>query len=110
MHDITRVAEILAIVMLNDFPSNSHICDVLGIAAHDIDVALVDLTSVVSHDEDLDTITFLHASLPDFLLDQSRAQAYYIDRGIYCEQFAVSYLENRTNCKWASWSIRPNVS
>ncbi len=68
VHNITRATEILAITILSDSNLKILICNTLAIADNDIDVALADLASVVSHDKD--TITFLHASLPDFLLDQ----------------------------------------
>ncbi|KJA20306.1 hypothetical protein HYPSUDRAFT_815991 [Hypholoma sublateritium FD-334 SS-4] len=90
VHDITHVTAILAVVILSKFLYRGHICAMLDIADNDITVALADLTSVVS-DAGVQ-ISFLHASLPDFLLDQSRAQQYYIDKGVWCERFAVKCL------------------
>ncbi|KJA20320.1 hypothetical protein HYPSUDRAFT_816183 [Hypholoma sublateritium FD-334 SS-4] len=90
VHDSSHVTAILAAAILSVTPFKPHICDLLDISADDIAVALADLTSVVS--DTRKEISFLHASLPDFLLDQSRAQQYYIDKGVWCEQFAVTYL------------------
>ncbi|KJA20326.1 hypothetical protein HYPSUDRAFT_816685 [Hypholoma sublateritium FD-334 SS-4] len=109
VHNITRVTAILAIVMLSGLPYRYHLCEILDITDDDIDVALADLTSIISNnrlgsrrrrkssfssDDDAD-IKFLHASLPDFLLDQSRSQQYFIDKGLWYAQLAVSYLNKR---------------
>ncbi len=48
VQDIDRVTAILAIVILSDTASQSHVCAMLDIAYEDVDVALVDLTSVIS--------------------------------------------------------------
>ena len=94
VHDINCVTEILAVTILGG-SFTGYICDVVDFTDDDIAVALGDLTSVVSYDED--EITFLHASLPDFLLDQSRAQQYYIDKGLWCEQLAIKFLSMETS-------------
>ena len=89
VQNITRVTGILAVAIFS-FSKGWHIREMFDILDNDIAIALGDLTSVVSYDED--EITFLHASLPDFLLDESRAQQYYIDKGLWCEQLAIKYL------------------
>ncbi len=88
VHDVTCATEILVACMFGNL-TKSGICENLDITYEDIAVALGDLTSVISCDSE---ITFLHASLPDFLLDQSRSQQYYIDKGLWCEKFAIHYL------------------
>ncbi|KJA20302.1 hypothetical protein HYPSUDRAFT_203813 [Hypholoma sublateritium FD-334 SS-4] len=93
VHDITRVTGILAVAILSKFRSKGYICLMLDIVEDDIVAALADLTSVVSYQES--EITFLHSSLPDFLLDQLRAQQYYIDRGVWCKKLALTYLSKR---------------
>ncbi len=95
VHNISQVTEILAAVILGVISAKEIIKDTIGIAYDDIDIALADLASVVSYDTDF--ITFLHASLPDFLLDQSRSQQYYIDKGLWCEQLAIKYLSKGKN-------------
>ncbi len=92
VHDVPHATEILAVAILG-FPITIHICKILDITNYDIEVALADLTSVLSYDTDI--ITFLHASLPDFLLDKSRSQQYYIDKGLWCEQLAIKFLSKR---------------
>ena len=89
VQNITRVTGILAVAIFG-FSEAQHIRKMFGILDNDIEIALVDLASVVSYDTD--EITFLHASLPDFLLDQSRSQQYYIDKGLWCEKLAIKYL------------------
>ncbi|KJA16850.1 hypothetical protein HYPSUDRAFT_46998 [Hypholoma sublateritium FD-334 SS-4] len=96
VHD-HRAISILAVVILSDFPYIKHICEMLDITSNDIHVALADLTSVISYigARDGTAITFLHASLPDFLLDESRAQQFYIDKGLWHAQFALIFLRKR---------------
>ncbi|KJA29528.1 hypothetical protein HYPSUDRAFT_31437 [Hypholoma sublateritium FD-334 SS-4] len=54
----------------------------------DIKVALADLTSVLTYTTDR-RIKFLHASLPDFLLDPKRSQIYHIDRATWSAQLSI---------------------
>ncbi len=102
MYDIACVTEILAAAILG-LPSKNEICYALDITDDDIAVALGDLTSVLSYDTL--AITFLHASLPDFLLDESRSQQYYIDKGLWCEQLAIKYLS-----KWKGCMLLPSLT
>ena len=95
VHDITRATEILAARMFHG-AYKFDICNNLDITNDDITVALGDLTSVVLYDED--QITFLHASLPDFLLDESHAQQYYINKGLWCEQLAIKFVSKGKGC------------
>lgn len=53
----------------------------------DIRVLMADLTSVVIYDDP--QFRFLHASLPEFLLDQTRAQRYYLDKKFWCTRFSI---------------------
>ncbi len=54
----------------------------------DIYVALASLQSVVDCRTD-EHIQFLHASLPDFLLDKERSLEYYIHRPTWATRLAV---------------------
>ncbi|KAF8957414.1 hypothetical protein BDZ97DRAFT_1737598 [Flammula alnicola] len=53
----------------------------LGLGEGDIELALSDLSSVVEIQSSImsTSIKFLHASLPDFLMDESRAGKFYAD-------------------------------
>ncbi len=55
----------------------------------EIKVALSALASVLTYDSKANTIRFLHASLPDFLVDRDRSQAYYIDRATWCTNMSI---------------------
>ena len=91
VHDIARVTAILATAIVSDTAAcGSHVCAMLDITKDDVDVALADLTSVISCCAG--KISFLHASLPDFLLDQSRGKQYYIDKGRWAAQLAGIFL------------------
>ncbi len=59
----------------------------------EIKVALAALASVLTYYTDSGTITFLHASLPDFLLDPKRSQVYYIDRATWSTQLSILTLK-----------------
>ncbi|KJA20396.1 hypothetical protein HYPSUDRAFT_818367 [Hypholoma sublateritium FD-334 SS-4] len=64
--------------MLFSSPKMPSMCAAcLQVDVADVHISLAALTSVVDVDDD--TFQFLHASLPDFLLDPERAQAFYID-------------------------------
>ncbi|KJA20322.1 hypothetical protein HYPSUDRAFT_217033 [Hypholoma sublateritium FD-334 SS-4] len=94
VHDIDSVIAILAVAILSRYPFRFHIREMLDIAQDDIDVTLVDLGSVISCD--MQKITFLHASLPDFLLDPARSgQRFYIDVGIWGEKLALTLLSKQ---------------
>ena len=93
VQDLSRVTAILAVAILSNFPYITHLCSMLDISEDDIDVAIADLTSLVSNNAG--EVAFLHASLPDFLLDQSRAHRYYIDRGLWCTQFSGVFMFKR---------------
>ena len=73
-----------------------HLCDwtaeaVCGTMTNtDIKVALAALASVITYtDYDRVQFQFLHASLPDFLLDPKRSQAYYMDRDTWSTRLSI---------------------
>ena len=53
----------------------------------DAPVLLTVLSSVLVYKKG--RIHFLHASLPDFLLDQTRSQGYYLDRTYWCTRLSI---------------------
>ena len=59
-----------------------------GFSSCDIVVLLADLASVLCYSKE-DGFRFLHASLPDFLLDQTRSQEYYLDKKIWCTRLSI---------------------
>ena len=79
--DIERTMSVLAVAIFTEFPLLSHVEDMLRVSSDDVHVALADLTSVVTCS--WGRIKFLHASLPDFLLDRMRAREYFMDRAVW---------------------------
>ncbi len=58
----------------------------------EIYILLVDLVSVLNYDT-CTSFTVLHASLPDFLLDQTRSHEYYLDKKLYCTRLSILCLD-----------------
>lgn len=56
------------------------------LALDDIPALLADLASILTYKHE--RIYFLHASFPDFLLDKTRAQVYYLDKGLWCARLS----------------------
>ena len=65
-------------------------CDIIleDVDSDDVSVLLVDLLPILTYEDS--EIHFLHASLPDFLLDQARSQEYYIDKRLWCTRLSIS--------------------
>ncbi|KAF8814332.1 hypothetical protein BYT27DRAFT_6336716 [Phlegmacium glaucopus] len=52
----------------------------LGITVEELELALGDLISVISFDRAAGWFRFIHASVPDFLLDSFRSGTFYVDQ------------------------------
>ena len=52
----------------------------LGMTVEELELALGDLVSVISFDREQGWFKFLHASIPDFLLDENRSRSFYVDQ------------------------------
>lgn len=92
VQNMERVAMILAYVWLD----NHYEADCsknLGIPKEEICILFSDLTSVISCNAN-GAISFLHASLTDFLFDQSRSKQYYIDIAAWRTNFTILFLDN----------------
>jgi hypothetical protein len=66
----------------------------LSLEEGDIDLALIDLSSIVSYNESSCEVKILHASLVDFLSDKRRSNEFHIDMGISCTNFFCRALQN----------------
>ncbi len=55
----------------------------------EINVALAALTPVLTYDSAREMIIFLHASLPDFLVDQDRSQDYHLDKATWSAKISI---------------------
>ena len=60
----------------------------LSLEQGDIQLALINLSSIVSYDESSGVLRILHASLVDFLSDKRRSTIYYIDMPSTCIEFS----------------------
>ena len=86
VEDINKVLEVLGVLLfdMSEFPKSLALIEtLLGLRCGDLNITLIDLHSIL----DIPTqahkgeIGILHASLGDFLLDQTRAGVYYINPG-----------------------------
>ncbi|KJA29541.1 hypothetical protein HYPSUDRAFT_210474 [Hypholoma sublateritium FD-334 SS-4] len=72
----------------------------------EIKVALAVLTPVLTYDMDRNHVEFLHASLPDFLVDSDRSQVYHIDRATWSAQLStllISPIKKKAHSKPRGW-------
>ena len=65
----------------------------LSLEEGDIDLALVDLSSIVSYDESFRQVKILHASFVDFLSDKRRSNDFYIDMASARTEFTCRTLD-----------------
>ena len=65
----------------------------LSLEQGDIQMALIDLSSIVSYDESSREVKVLHASLVDFLADKRRSTTFYIDMASTCTDFVCRVLQ-----------------
>ena len=80
VEDTTTTVDIIATALtLRYRPDKAALTDVLDLLPSDIKLHLIDVGSLVEYGED-DFLEILHASLGDFLFDESRSQELYIDR------------------------------
>ncbi|KAF8956881.1 hypothetical protein BDZ97DRAFT_144265 [Flammula alnicola] len=107
--DIDIALLVLSYCILSGISSTSHIERFLALATGDTRIALADLTSVVAVSISND-IRFLHASLPDFLLDPARSQEYYIDPPNRHGDFAHRWFEHFKAADWATLFERVETS
>ncbi|KJA29544.1 hypothetical protein HYPSUDRAFT_221447 [Hypholoma sublateritium FD-334 SS-4] len=95
VQDLDLTMMVLAYVVIGS-PSSIiwYIMQGLDLWGGKLSLSLADLSSVVSHGTDLfsSTVEFLHASLPDFLLDPARSGRYHIDRATYSTRILTSWL------------------
>ncbi|KAF8954040.1 hypothetical protein BDZ97DRAFT_1928995 [Flammula alnicola] len=102
VEDINSTMLVLSYAILGSFKTIPSIELFLSLAIGDIEVALADLTSIVVIESS--SIKFLHASLPDFLLDPARSQKYYIDPPDRYADFAHRWFEHvKTGQSAALW-------
>jgi len=65
----------------------------LSLKQGDIQIALIDLSSIVSYDELSGEVKILHTSLVDFLSDKRRSTIFYINMASTCADFVCRILQ-----------------
>lgn len=93
---LDRVLDILAFLLLSNITSIQTIEAIFMLASGELAICLADLTTVIrceSHTDARAVVKFLHASLPDFLLDKSRSEAYHINPDEYRTKLLCMFLE-----------------
>ena len=87
VEDINKVLEVFSVLLLvkssGVLKSAALIEDFLGLRTGDLTITLIDLHSILDIPAQVDAgeIRILHASLGDFLLDQTRSGDYHVDEG-----------------------------
>lgn len=107
VQNIDFVISILAYVILGDDPNMFSLARLLGVPQSDLDVALAALSSIITwkkNDYEPPSVVFLHASLPDFLLDETRSHEYHISASTWSTHFTTLWFR-----KVASDRRRGNV-
>ncbi|KJA20361.1 hypothetical protein HYPSUDRAFT_43257 [Hypholoma sublateritium FD-334 SS-4] len=89
VQNIDHVFLILAWAMFETSGYSPRLYEFSGMKDDDLCVLLADLTSIIVYENG--NIAFLHASLPDFLLDRTRSQDYYLDKKFWCTQLSIHY-------------------
>ncbi|KJA29450.1 hypothetical protein HYPSUDRAFT_196807 [Hypholoma sublateritium FD-334 SS-4] len=105
VYDIDLTTKILAYLIIGrGVPDISDIAWFFGLQAEDIYLAFVDLESLIvckAHQ-----IRFLHASLPDFLVDRQRSCEYFIDVSTWGTKLAIMWLQNIASGELTGWHPR----
>ncbi len=91
VNDIERTSLVLAGTIFGG-QDNCAKYPITGVTHNEIPILLVDLASVLTV-HPIWGIEFLHASLPDFLLDQTRSRKYYLHKRLWCTQISILILQ-----------------
>ena len=83
-HIFSQVEDIDHTSLIQASPRLRHF---FGMSLDNIHVLLADLASILIYEHE--EIRFLHASLPDFLLDRTRSQDYYLDKRYWCTRLSA---------------------
>lgn len=95
MQDPKTTTEILAYTILGKRTNIVSVAHFFDVPTANVHVALSDLASVIAcKGRD---ICFLHASLPDFLLDQARSREYHISTPICATDLSIMWFKNASS-------------
>ena len=90
IEDVKAILRLLSVLILTDlYPKTPQVVGVfMSLDPGEVQCLLLDLASVIECVDKYTPIRMLHASFPDFLLDQSRSEEYYIDVSMIHTGFA----------------------
>ncbi|KJA14536.1 hypothetical protein HYPSUDRAFT_431298 [Hypholoma sublateritium FD-334 SS-4] len=104
MQDTKTTTEILAYTILGKRTNIVSVANFFDVPTANVHVALSDLASVIAcKGRD---ICFLHASLPDFLLDQARSREYHISTPIYATDLSIMWFKNVSSGRFSDYADR----
>jgi hypothetical protein len=93
VEELGKVLEIIAFVITSEMNLSGYIQHAFLLDPGELDLLFADLTAVILCDPPL--LKFLHASLPDFLVDKTRSEQYHIDLDEYRTKLLCRFLERR---------------
>jgi hypothetical protein len=104
VEDTTTTIDIIATALTLRFkPTIAALTGILDLSPSDIKLRLIDLGSLVEY-EAYGNLNILHASLGDFLFDESRSQELYIDHRSIHTKVAQAFLRTQyLNSDGAKW-------
>ncbi|KAF8198435.1 hypothetical protein BJ912DRAFT_26103 [Pholiota molesta] len=105
---LDKVLDIIGYVIAGGSSSIDHIQRAFLLDPGELDVLFADLTAVIlcepPSDQRIYKLKFLHASLPDFLIDKTRSEQYHIDLDEYRTILLCRFLERCPQILDPLWS------
>ncbi|KJA29452.1 hypothetical protein HYPSUDRAFT_520232 [Hypholoma sublateritium FD-334 SS-4] len=109
VEDIDLTTTLLAYIIIGQgVPDVSDIAWFFALEAVDVYLAFADLGSLVVCEGH--RVRFLHASLPDSLVDAARSHAYFIDVPVWAAKLAVRWFRNIAAGEMTAWHPRPLIN
>jgi hypothetical protein len=105
---LDKVLDIIGFVIATGGDDIDHIQNAFLLEPGDLYVLFADLTAVIlcqpPEPFSLTKLKFLHASLPDFLVDKTRSEQYHIDLDEYSTNLLCRFLERRPPVRDQFWT------
>lgn len=95
VQNIELLATLLAYIIIGRSAAIDDLVRFFSMSEADVHIAFADLPSVIACQDG--EIRFLHASLPDFLLDEARSGGYYINPTIWSTRLCIYWLQNASS-------------
>ena len=114
IEDVKATLRVLSVLILTDlYPKTPQVVEAfMFLGPGEVQCLLLDLASVVECVDKDTPIRMLHASFPDFLLDQSRSEEYYIGLPVsHAEiaQLCLSHIAKHEDCEMCTF-LAPSTS